>query len=332
MDRAAARWRGLGVTWAVPAHLRRAVRPVVHAVRKIGRRRRVREAVDAIRSARGVRLVLIYHRVVAERPRPAHEIVPTVPLDLFRQQLVAFGELAELVPIGTIVVEPADPDRPLQLALTFDDDLGTHTAHVLPLLRELGLHATFFLSGRALHGLGGYWFERLEALVAERGPEATAELLELPGASPLELALRAEADRNRLTLIDRHAPPVESTLDESGIVALRDAGMTVGFHTLHHPVLPSLNDAGIREALTTGRDALDRIIGERLRWFAYPHGKTDARTIAFTRGAGFSAAWTTQPQAWSSIDDPFRRGRWEPRPGPVDVQLIRLGDIVRRVG
>ena len=319
------------MSWAVPARLRRAVRPAVHAVRKIGRRRLVREAVDAIRGARGVRLVLLYHRV-AEGARPAHEIVPSVPLERFRQHLVAFGELAELVPIDAIVGEPGDPDRPLQLALTFDDDLGTHVAHVLPALRGLGLHATFFLSGRALHGLGGYWFERLEALIAERGPAATADLLELPGAPPLELALRAEADRDRLALIDRHAPLVRSTLDESGIVALRDAGMTVGFHTLHHPVLPPLNDAEIREALTTGRDALERVIDERLRWFAYPHGKTDARTIDFTREAGFSAAWTTQPQAWSSTDDPFRRGRWEPRPGPVDVQLIRLGDIVRRVG
>jgi peptidoglycan/xylan/chitin deacetylase (PgdA/CDA1 family) len=331
MARVAARCQGLSVSWAVRAGLRRAIRPAVHAVRKIGQRGRVREAVDAIRGARGVRLVLVYHRV-AEYERSAYDVVPTVPVDLFRQQLDAFGELAELVTIDAVVGERADPDRPLQLALTFDDDLATHVANVLPVLRGLGLHATFFLSGRALHGLGGYWFERLEALVADRGPEATADLLELPGAPPVELAIRSEADPARLALIDRHAPPVESTLDQTGIGAMRDAGMTVGFHTLHHPVLPSLDDTELRNALSTGRDALERIVGEPLRWFAYPHGKTDARTIAFTREARFSAAWTTQPRTSSSTDDPFLRGRWEPRRGPVDVQLIRLGDIVRRVG
>lgn len=315
----------------VTARVRRAARPAARVLRKIGRWRRVREAVEAIRGARGVRLVLVYHRV-AERDVPTYEIVPTVPVELFRQQLDVFGELAELVPVDSIVREPVDPQRPFQLALTFDDDLGAHVTHALPILRTLGLHATFFLSGRAIHRLGGYWFERLEALLAERGPAATADLLDLPGVPPLELALRCEADRDRLALIERHAPPVEVSLGEAGIRALRDAGMTVGFHTLHHPVLPPLNDAELRGALATGRDELERVVHEPLRWFAYPHGKTDPRTVAFTHNAGFSAAWTTQPRVVRSMDGPYLLGRWEPRRVPVDVLLIRLGDVVRRVG
>ena len=314
----------------VRARVRRAARPAARVLRKIGRWRQVREAVEAIRGARGVRLVLVYHRV-AERDVPTYEIVPTVPVELFRQQLDVFGELAELVPVDSIVREPVDPQRGFQLALTFDDDLGAHVTHALPILRALGLHATFFLSGRAIHRLGGYWFERLEALLAERGPAATADLLDLPGVPPLELALRCEADRDRLALIERHAPPVEVSLGEAGIRALRDAGMTVGFHTLHHPVLPPLNDAELRGALATGRDELERVVHEPLRWFAYPHGKTDPRTVAFTHDAGFSAAWTTQPRVVRSSDGPYLLGRWEPRRVPVDVLLIRLGDVVRQV-
>lgn len=313
------------------ARLRRAARPAARLVRRISRLRRLREAVDAIRRARGVRLVLVYHRV-AEREAPAYEIVPTVPVDLFRQQLSAFGELAELVSVDAVLREPADPERPLQLALTFDDDLGTHVTHALPMLRALGLHATFFLSGRALHGLGGYWFERLEALVAKRGPAATADLLDLPRVPESELALLCEADRGRLAAIERHAPSVAASLAEADIRALRDAGMTVGFHTLHHPVLPPLDDDELRDALAAGREPLERVVGEPLRWFAYPHGKTDPRTITFTREAGFSAAWTTQPRVLGPTDDPYRLGRWEPQPLPVDVLLPRLGEVVRRVG
>ena len=47
----------------------------------------------------------------------------------------------------------------LPLALTFDDDYDSHAREVLPILQQLRLHGTFFLSGRALNGLGGYWFQ-----------------------------------------------------------------------------------------------------------------------------------------------------------------------------
>lgn len=308
--------------------LRRVGRPVVRGIRGIRRKRELRQAVDTIRGA-NARLVLLYHRITS-RESPRYEVVPTVPRDLFREQLNAFGELGHIVPLHSLTSDQ-DNERGLRLALTFDDDYASHACHVLPLLRELRLHGTFFLSGRVLHRLGGYWFQRLEALLAERGLEATASLLHLPGVIESQLPLRCEGDPRRLALIDRHAPLGDRPLDARGINELATSAMTVGFHTLHHPVLPLLDADELREALTAGRDLLAAVVGQPLDWLAYPHGKTDQRTITITRQLGYTAAWTTQPRTIQPNDDPYQLGRWEPRPITTDELLIRLGRLLQRM-
>ena len=273
--------------------------------------------------------MLLYHRV-APRETARYEIVPTVPLHLFREQLQAFGELGSIEPLEDLLDGPEGGDRPLRIALTFDDDYPTHEEHALPVLRDLGVPATFFLSGRALHGLGAYWWERLEALVAERGLEAVAELLDLTGVIEPRLGLHCEGDSRRLALIDRHAPPGDPPLDGEGIRALRRAGMTVGFHTVEHPVLPSLDDHALWSALVTGRDELAALVGRSMGWFSYPHGKADDRTVTLTRAARYAAAWTTQPRLLRSGDDPHRIGRWEPQPLSTDEVVILLGRLLAR--
>jgi peptidoglycan/xylan/chitin deacetylase (PgdA/CDA1 family) len=307
--------------------LRRVGRPLARRIRGIRRKYELRDAVDTIRGAEGACLVLVYHRI-ASRESARYEVIPTIPRKLFREQLNALGELGHIVPLHSLTDDP-DDGRGLRLALTFDDDYATHVLHVLPLLRELGLHGTFFLSGRALHGLGGYWFQRLEALLAEQGLEATASMLDLPGVIEPQLPLRCEGDPRRLTLIDRYAPPGDAPLDARGISELAKATTTVGFHTLHHPVLPLLDDDELRDALTAGRDRLATFIDRPVNWLAYPHGKTDQRTIAITRELGYTAAWTTQRRTVQPNDDPYQLGRWEPQPISTDELLIRLGRLLK---
>ena len=305
---------------------RRVSRAASSVVRTARRRGAVRDAAETIRRSRGASVVVVYHRV-AERATPRYEIVPTVPRELFRRQLEVFGELGLVVPLGELLADPA-PEGPPRFALTFDDDLGSHADQVVPVLRDLGLAATFFLSGRALHGLGGYWFERLEAMILERGVAASATAIGVSADSDLALARACEQEPRARAEVERLAPSAPCSLTEDGIRALGAAGATIGFHTLHHEVLPALDDRAARLALTDGRRELEAVVGAPMPWFAYPHGKVDARIAALVRDAGFTDAWTTTPAEPGSDGDRCVRGRWDPLPVSTDHVIIRLGALL----
>jgi len=289
--------------------------------------RGVNRAVRAVAAARGHALVLVYHRLGPPRPAGT-QVVPSVPVDHFRAQLHALGELVDFVPLDAVVNGTGhhDSGRRPAVAVTFDDDLPSHVDQALPLLRESSVPATFFLSGRALQGRGPYWFQHLEILLDAHGASRTAALLQLPDSGTDALAIACERDaemRRRVTTLasDLPSPPL---LQPAAMAALAAGGATIGFHTLDHEALPDLDDAGLDDALGRGRDDLATAVAAPLRFFAYPHGKADARTATAVRRAGFDAAFTGRRQPVRRGDDRHQLGRWEPGPLAVDDLLVEL--------
>jgi peptidoglycan/xylan/chitin deacetylase (PgdA/CDA1 family) len=296
----------------------------------------VNGAVRALARLRGHGLVLIYHRVGPPLPTGC-EIIPSVPVHVFRAQLQALGEVVHLVTLDAVLARdqrrPAEAEaRRPAVAVTFDDDLPSHTEQALPLLREFGVPATFFLSGRALHHRGAYWFQHLEALLIAHGEAHVAELLGLPGAEAMRLLLACERKpdlRQRATDLGAALPP-PPILERGAIAALAAAGMTIGFHTVDHQIVPDLDDDALRDALSRGRQDLAAIAGAPLRYFAYPHGKADRRSAAAVRRAGFDAAFTGAPRPLAYGNDRHCLGRWEPGAVGVDDLLVKLAVRLHR--
>jgi peptidoglycan/xylan/chitin deacetylase (PgdA/CDA1 family) len=291
----------------------------------------VNHAARWLASARGHRLVLVYHRL-APPLRNGCGIIPSIPVDLFRAHLQLLGEIANLVSLDTILrmngqlPAAADMARPA-VAVTFDDDLSSHADEALPLLRGLGATATFFVSGRILHGMGAYWFQQLEAVLLAHGRERTATLLGLSGiGSGAELVITCERDESIRAAVAALAAdlPAVGLLDSHGLTSLIRGGMTLGFHTLGHRILPDMTDRDLEEAVSRGREQLALLAGVPLRYFAYPYGRADVRAAAAVRRAGFDAAFTGRPEPLRPDSDHYRVGRWEPGALPIDDLIVGL--------
>jgi peptidoglycan/xylan/chitin deacetylase (PgdA/CDA1 family) len=274
-----------------------------------------RRAALQLARARGRALVLVYHRVAPDGPSP-HEVVRSLPSALFAQQLRTLRQLGVIVPLSQLPAALAAGSGPC-FAITFDDDHPGHRQHALAVLDPVGAHATFFLSGRAIHDLGPYWWSLVEESIRVRGMETTGRLLGLTGATPADLAIALEGS----TLIDeiprllgggsqQPAPP--SPMPAEDIAALTGAGMTVGFHTLRHPVLTNLSAAALDTALTEGREALAAAAGAPVDLLAYPHGLANAGVAAAAERAGFRAAYATGGRPIGAESDRFLLGRWDP--------------------
>jgi peptidoglycan/xylan/chitin deacetylase (PgdA/CDA1 family) len=196
-------------------------------------------------------------------------------------------------------------------AVTFDDDDPGYVRYLLPILLELKIPATFFLSGRSLHGLGAYWWTRVDQSIDEIGLEATAARLGFQARSVDELAAACRGVAAVRELATSVAPQVMRTED---IRTLARAGMTIAFHTLRHYSLPLLDDAELDRAMREGRDELAWLIGGSIDFLAYPYGHVDARVVKAAERAGYAAAFTTEWRAVSRRSHPFLISRWQPGP------------------
>jgi peptidoglycan/xylan/chitin deacetylase (PgdA/CDA1 family) len=311
--------------------------PLVRFATSVFEHAAARRAALGFASARGRGLVLIYHRVGPLGPA-THEVVPSLPSALFRRQLEALARLGDVVPLAQLLEPPRMGQRP-RFAITFDDDHAGHVRHALPVLRSVGVQATFFLSGRALHGLPPYWWTLLEESIRARGLEFTRRALSLDGTSPGDLARALEgsplAERLTELLPMSHEPPMAP----GDIRALSEAGMTIGFHTLQHPVVSELTGRELESAMTAGRHELSVAAGAEVDLLAYPYGRANRRAAEAAERAAFRAAFVSGGHPITHESDPFLLGRWEPGPMPegefvaaVTLRLLRAPTSPRPVG
>jgi peptidoglycan/xylan/chitin deacetylase (PgdA/CDA1 family) len=260
-------------------------------------------------AARGRGIALLWHRIRPEGPRP-HEAVRSVSCEDFARQLDILLQLGDIVPLRDLE-RPRRAGRP-RFALTFDDDDAGHVEHTLPLLRDRGLVASFFLSGRWRDGLGPYWWEHLEARVRDEGLGRVATSLGVPPETDVaRLAAVLTATPQTTDVCSDGSTPGPSPMSLPEARTLVAAGMEIGFHTVHHPSLPTLRAGALRAAVFDGRDELAAELGTSVMRFAYPHGHVDERVAAAVRAAGYRSAWTTSKRVIDGGADLMRMGRWD---------------------
>lgn len=286
-------------------------------------------------------LVLVYHGVGEPHGRPEHELVPTIGESEFGAHLRYLSRYYRVVPAAEIRESAARRRRGerFPVALTFDDDLGSHRRVVAPMLEALHLHATFFLTGEFLSGGGNYWWQLLQE--AWNRSEANGD--ELPRTIP---ALRTLADPNLreigaaiegLPLDRRRVVAAELTaslgaiaqcrlLEREDVLHLMKAGHMIGFHTADHDRLDLLSDHELSNALTFRREQLEASIGRPMHSLAYPHGAADARVASVALAHCYGRGFTTETVAVNPTDNPALIGRIAPLPGGLthlSVPLVR---------
>jgi peptidoglycan/xylan/chitin deacetylase (PgdA/CDA1 family) len=249
-------------------------------------------------------LAVYYHRVGDPQGDPRRELVPQMGTGLFSRQLRYMHRHFELVRASELLeaARSRRPGEPFPLAITFDDDLACHCRVAMPLLAAAGAPATFFLSGASLERPGWFWWEALDA----RGGDVLAEAQRI-------LALDAESRGVATVALVQAAgaPPPDAGMRGEDVAALASAGHEIGFHTLRHSLLPALDDEALGEAMSEGREALERWAGGPLTAIAYPHGRCDDRVADAARRAGFASGFSSAESAVRPEQDPLSLGRLE---------------------
>jgi peptidoglycan/xylan/chitin deacetylase (PgdA/CDA1 family) len=211
--------------------------------------------------------------------------------------------------------------------LTCDDGLINTVSDMLPIIRELDVPFLFFITGESLSEKPGMlWYEKLylwlmgaadrislklpwgNDVILAQSRERTAvrwreymrklsafdagsrnQILEdmrtqlgIPEKWESEYS-RREAERRRFFMLDRN-----------GVRNLVDAGMTIGAHTLSHPMLSRMSEELAFEEIRQSRMALQAALGTEIWALAFPFGDSDSvspREPLLARRAGFKCAF-----------------------------------------
>jgi peptidoglycan/xylan/chitin deacetylase (PgdA/CDA1 family) len=288
-------------------------------------------------SRRRVGLALVYHKLGDSQEDREGHLVAALASALFEGQMRHLK--AHYRPVAASELIDAVRERRLgeriPVAVTFDDDLPSHVRIAMPILRRLGIPATFFVCGASLDRPHGFWWERLQLAYDRDGPEAVGRLLPSSvhggGATPtireaaraieaLPTAEKEEISERLLRQIG--ADPPDSGLRAADLRALAENGFEIGFHTRSHPMLPNLAGDELDAALTGGRQPIEAIVGGSVRLISYPHGKADRRVADAARNAGYELGFTTEARAFRDGYDPLLIGR--PYPSYADTGRFAL--------
>lgn len=295
--------------------------------------------------------VLIFHRV---RPMP-DPLFPGEPdVARFCDQLRWVRKWFQVVPLTEAVAglgEGRLPARPL--CITFDDGYADNATLALPILQALGLSATFFVATGYLNG-GRMWNDTvIEAVRAATGPRLDLSDLEL-GTFAIDDVSAKRAAIDAILLRLKHLPaavrqrsadaiaervgaplPRDLMLTDGQVRDLRAAGMTIGAHTVTHPILAKLDDGRAREEIVESKRYLEQLLGEPVTLFAYPNGKPrqdyTAAHVAMARELGFDAALSTAAGASQAGCDLYQIPRFTPWDRTALRYGVRLARNVRQV-
>ncbi|WP_244643848.1 polysaccharide deacetylase family protein [Alsobacter metallidurans] len=276
--------------------------------------------------SRGLGGILMLHHVRpwTERPFAPNRLLEVTPefLDAALARAKALGfRIASLDAVVDALEAGIEfAAKPPLLAITFDDGYRDNLDHALPVLRRHGAPAAVFVTPGFADRSAGLWWCDLEDAIA-RADEVRADLPDGPFAmatgdpaakaaafEALYWRLRALPEPDMRTVvaklaagqgIDSLATTERLCLDWAGLRRLAaDPLITIGAHTMTHPMLAKHDAATACAEMADSRAAIERELGVPVRHLAYPVGDPTSagpREFAMARELGFRSAVTTRP-------------------------------------
>jgi peptidoglycan/xylan/chitin deacetylase (PgdA/CDA1 family) len=110
-------------------------------------------------------------------------------------------------------------------------------------------------------------------------------------------------------------------------------GFEIGCHSMTHPMLTDLDEAGLQREIADAKSQLEQIVAKPVEHFSCPGGRYDDRVVRIARAAGYRTVATSRIHANAPETDVFALGRVAVIRGtPVkDFAAICSGDALRRL-
>ena len=226
-----------------------------------------------------------------------------------------------------------------RVALTFDDGLRNNVEVAYPILQKLGLSATFFVCPGLIDGDEWLWNHearqrlltldtgRLGDLAASVGAPANVEGF-VEWMKDLDIASRRKVEAEIRRATPRFAPSGEQRHEFDlaswqQLKTLDPRVVTIGSHTMTHPILTSLTDAQTDAEMRESRFALEKRLEREVSLFCYPNGNLNDGALASARRY-YRSAVTVEPGTVREEADRHQLPRFSAHPRGLKRLVRRM--------
>jgi poly-beta-1,6-N-acetyl-D-glucosamine N-deacetylase len=182
--------------------------------------------------------------------------------------------------------------------LSFDDGWKGNLDNVIPIALEYNIPITIFIYTNAIEN-GSFWWKKVrehskwlppqyrDINVLMQSPEDVRKQV-------LQLIARAET----------FEPFTGDAMTTDDIRSISEIPLvTIGSHTVTHPVLQNCTDAQTNYELGESKKTLENWTGKLVRAFAYPRGSFSSKDIQFLQKHGYELAVTIENRFARTGDD-----------------------------
>ena len=288
-------------------------------------RTRLRSVIHRIRPPKPKPLILLYHRIANEPIDPWNLAVSP---GRFEEQLQVIRHVRHPMRLAEFVCALKDGTLPANaVALTFDDGYVDNLVFGKPRLAAADVPATVFVATGYTDRPEGFWWDEVARLILlEKAPRnfefvvGDETICCSFGAEPAECedgrtgtgsktrraalltiwqSLRRLSDDDRRSAMlqlrvicsgrrDR-STNLDRAMSREEVRALTGDGLvTIGAHTVTHPVLAGLEAGACQREITESKLACEALTNAPVTAFAYPYGAFDVEAREAVKAAGFT--------------------------------------------
>ena len=276
-------------------------------------------------------IILVYHRVTDLSSDP--EMIAVSP-ENFRRQMEFLKQQYRILRFE----EEWSTQKEPAVVITFDDGYLDNVLEALPVLEEVGVPATFFVSTGRIGTGHEFWWHQLEGLLLRDGDfpsrfklddarhgrvweTASFEQRKVLYASLNLLMQKVDPDRQAAWLdqLRNWAGPgnegesIHRSMRQEELKKLAASPWaTIGAHTVTHSALSALSAEQQRNEIFTSKKDLENITGKEITTFSYPFGRKkdyNRTSVHLCREAGFIKAASNFPGQVHRWTDPFQLPR-----------------------
>jgi peptidoglycan/xylan/chitin deacetylase (PgdA/CDA1 family) len=210
--------------------------------------------------------------------------------------------------------------------LTVDDgDISVYT-HLFPLVKKYKIPISIYVSPHAVKSGENFWFQEIRNFDLKHFFDfiggRNGQKIPFVNKHQVSALLKSMKLQEIHGLINDYKsayniPDRERVgMNLSQLVELKESGLvSIGAHTLHHPILKNEDDDTTRNEILLSIQELGDLLQEKIKYFAYPNGfpglDFGERELNFLKEAKIRLAFSTESKYFSYNDNPLsipRRG------------------------